>query len=162
MGVFHQVIDVARLKRDINIRFALLLSTFLLLLVVSYFFSSVKISAKQHDSLLINTAGLQRTLIRQYVSEINQTLIGLASSDIKMALLQKKNADLTAQKFEKTMNAFTDGGEITITSGWVTHRDHKQSIELTYKGITISPIKNNNVRRHIEHANEEWKELKHE
>jgi len=160
MNLFYQVTDVARLKRGLNIRFAFLLSTFLLLLVVSYFFSSVKISAKQHDSFLINTAGLQRMLIRQYVSEINKTIIGLASSNMKMALLQKKNADLTARQFEKIMKAFTEGGEITIASGWVTHEDHKQSIELINKGITISPVENNNVRRHIKHANEEWEELK--
>ena len=160
MQFFHSNMKAENIKRDLNLRFAALLSSFLLLLITSYFLSANTISSKQHDSLLLNTAGLQRMLIRQYVSEINQTLIGLTSSNMEMALLQKKNADLTAKRFEKTMRAFINGGEIIITSGWITHIENDNSIELTKKGIIVPPVTDVETSRHLSHANEKWNELK--
>ena len=148
------------LKRDLNLRFSVLLSSFLLLLIVSYMFSSTTISSKKYDSFLINTAGLQRMLVHQYVSEINQTLIGLATSDFKMVLLHKKNADLSAQRFEKTMRAFINGGEISITSGWITQLEMEGFIEFTKKMIIIPPVADVETRHHLEHVNKEWNKLK--
>ena len=133
MEVYDKNKTVSLIKNRINLRFSLLLSTFLLLLVTSYSLSSVTISSKKHDSLLLNRAGLQRMLIRQYVSEINQSLIGLAASNMDITLKQKRFADLTAKRFEKTLEAFLNGGEIIVATGWVTHVDIDNEIELTKK-----------------------------
>ena len=160
MEVYDKNKTVSLIKNRINLRFSLLLSTFLLLLVTSYSLSSVTISSKKHDSLLLNRAGLQRMLIRQYVSEINQSLIGLAASNMDITLKQKRFADLTAKRFEKTLEAFLNGGEIIVTTGWVTHVDIDNEIELTKKSILIPPIKNVTTRTHITHTLEEWFELK--
>lgn len=152
--------NVLSIKKDLNRRFFLLLSSFLLLLIISFIFTSNTVSSKKFDSLLINTAGLQRMLIRQYVSDINKVIIGLATSNLEMALAQKKDADLTANRFDSTINAFLYGGDITVTSGWKEHKGIGYQMELTNAAVNIPPIEQELIRRHLKHAVDSWSELK--
>lgn len=159
MGFFHPDMSIKNLKRDLTMRFAILLSVFLILLIISYIFSSISVSSLKYDRLLLNAAGRQRMLIHQYTSEINQTLIGLATLNLKMALLEKKKADLTVKQIEDILKAFADGGEIIITTGRITDED-KNTINLVDKHIVILPINDKQIQRHLSHVNEKWQELK--
>jgi len=95
MSIILPDIKTQTLRRDLTFRFSLLLSIFLILITISYIFASRTIATKEFDSILLNIAGRQRMLIRQYVSEANQVLVGLATSDFKMILSEKKKFDLT-------------------------------------------------------------------
>ncbi|MDH5485216.1 MAG: ATP-binding protein [Gammaproteobacteria bacterium] len=156
---FHST-NIKTLKRDLTLRFTLLLSIFLIMLGASYIVSSRLITAKEYDSFLLNIAGRQRMLIRQYSSEINQVLVNLAAENLERVLLEKKKADTTTKLFEATHTAFINGGEIAsnIQGG-------KHGTEPLYnigRGTitTIPRIENNEIRNHLSHVNEEWEELK--
>lgn len=161
MDIFHPNIEVKILKRSLTKRFVLLLSVFMMLLVVSYIFAYITISDKKYDASLINTAARERMRIRQYTSEINQTLIRLATSDLKTAVLEKKKADQTAKIFEKTIKSLSDGGEIDITKGLVTNREgNEASISLVKESIVIPKNSNKDISIHLIHVKNEWLELK--
>ena len=144
--IIHDV-GMKTLKRDLTLRFTLLLSIFLIMLAISYFVSSIAISKKEYDSNLLNIAGRQRMLIHQYVAEVNQVLVGLASSNLKMVLSEKKQVDLIAKSFEKTHNTFIYGDEISTDS-------NGENI------IVISPLKNKKVLSQLKKVDKEWQELK--
>lgn len=161
MDIFHPSIKVETLKRSLIKRFVLLLSVFMMLLVTSYSFADFTISAKKHDALLINTAARQRSLIRQYASEISLTLIRLATSDLKMAVKEKKNADSTAKLFEEIIKSLSEGGKITVTNGWINHREgNDNKISLLNENIIIPKTHDSEMLLHLNHANDEWLELK--
>lgn len=146
MDKLHHANGVKYMKRDLTLRFVILLSIFLVMLVISYIVTSRAISAKEHDSIILNAAGYQSVLIRQYASETNQALIGLATSDLEMAISEKTKADQTRKVFEKTHEALLHGGEIDTDL-------------LGKSGITIPPLKGTKIRDHLKHIDNEWQEL---
>jgi signal transduction histidine kinase len=153
-------IKINTLRRDLSLRLTLLLSVFVIMLLVIYFVSSMAISAKEDDGVLINIAGQQNMLIQRYASEINQVLVGLAVSDFEMVLAEKKKADLTANLFEKIHKGFVNGGEVYFDSNDAKGQgaDHVQKL---YKGrIDFPIIKNPEILGHLKHVGEEWHKLK--
>ena len=156
MSALFREIGIKTLKRDLMLRFTFLLSIFLILLSAAYGVFIVSLSEKEYDSILLNIVSRQAMHIHQYASETNQALIGIATSDLEMALSEKKKADLTAKAFDKSHEAFLHGGEIVINdniseTGVDVHHD-----DVMY----IKPIQNKKVIDHIIHVNEEWQELK--
>ncbi|MCK4706357.1 MAG: type IV pili methyl-accepting chemotaxis transducer N-terminal domain-containing protein, partial [Gammaproteobacteria bacterium] len=147
MKIALHEIDLKTLKRDITLDFSLLLSSFLILLSIAYIFSYNAIAEKEYDSVLLNIAGRQRMLLRQYASEVNQTLVGLATLDLKMAISKKTKVNQTLKLFEKTHKAFVHGGEI------ITDINGKNT-------IIIPPQKNREILLHLKHVDEKWQELK--
>ena len=109
MSTLFRDIRIKTLKHDLMLRFTFLLSFFLILLSVAYMAFSIVVDEKEYESSLLNIAGRQKTCIYQYASEINQTLIGLATSDLEMALLQKKKVDETEKIFEKVHHTLVMG-----------------------------------------------------
>ena len=160
MSEILQGVGIDTLKRDLSLRFTLLLSVFVVLLLVSYAFSSSAISAKEYDNTLINIAGRQRMLIHRYTSEINRVLMWLSSSDFKMVLADKKKADLTEITFEKTLNAFFNGGEVVIDHKYLRVEDGDGDHASARGVITIPPIKNKEILKHLKHMEKDWQELK--
>ena len=154
MGAFLRGVGISTLKRDLGLRFTLMLSIFLVMLLVAYIFSSMAIAKKEHDSILINIAGRQRMLIHRYTSEINQVLVGLASSDLEMVLSEKKKSDLTATLFEKIHRSFLDGGDINIENNFFTKKDGATTHIGYNDSIVIPPIENEEIRRHLGHVGE--------
>lgn len=155
-------IKLGALKRDLTIRFSLLLSIFLLVLIASYSFSSNVLSTKEYDSILQDIAGRQRMLIHQYASEINQVLVGLVTSDMQMVLAEKNKADKTAKLFEKTLNSFINGGEYDISIYAFPHSiDNDIGVELKEKKrLLILPAENKVILEHLKHVDTQWRELK--
>ena len=147
-------------KRDLSIRFALFLSVFIVMLLTSYFVSSLAISARENDSVLVNVAARQRMLIHRYTSEINQVLVGLAASDLEMVLAEKSKADRTAALFEKIHEAFVSGGEIHIDSKHVSDKDGDAGHLRPGSTVVFPPLKNEEMLMHLKHVDEEWRELK--
>ena len=49
MDIIRPNENIESLEKGLNLRFSILLSTFLLLLIISFIFSSVTISSKKHD-----------------------------------------------------------------------------------------------------------------
>ncbi len=135
------------LKRNLLLRFELLLLLFLVLIAVSFVFTKLTLNTKKYDSVIINLAGRQRMLIHKYVSEINQVLVGIAVSDWKMALAQNETANQTAGLFERTLNAITEGGD-TFTG---IHDD---------KRIYIPPIESEIIQKHLGYVKTKWDELR--
>ena len=160
MDIFNSDVRVKDLKRNLLLRFTILLAIFLLLLLISYAMAQKTIVSKKYDGLLINTAARQRMLIRKYTSEINQSLIGLATSDFKLALEQKRMADLSARLFEKTIKSYHDGGEILVSSGLIRDNVEHKNITIIYDTIVIPPVNNEEILLHLRHAKEQWNELK--
>ena len=161
MNIVVHGIGIKTLKRDLTLRFTLLLSTFLIMLAVSYYVSSVAISEKELDSVLLNIAGRQRMLIHQYTSETNQMLVGLASSDLEMVLSEKKKADQTAKLFKRTHDAFVYGGEIFIGSNNLAHVINPDT-SASKDNVTVTPIpplKNKEILDHLKLVDTEWQEL---
>jgi len=115
--------DIDALKRNLVLRFSLLLSIFIILLVASYVIAAKINTAKQYDRFLVNATALQRSVVRQYVSEVNQALIGIAAPDLKLALLSKKKADHTARLFENVHDALINGGEVVGNAHYVDRGD---------------------------------------
>ena len=160
MGNCLSGIKINALKHDLSLRLTLLLSVFMIMLLIMYFFSSMATSAKEKDGVLINIAGQQTMLVHRYASEINQVLVGLAASDFEMVLSEKKKADLTASLFEKIHKAFVSGGEVYFDSNDARGHDggHEQKI---YKGVLVFPkIKNNEILEHLKHVDDQWHKLK--
>jgi len=159
MSIILPGMKIQTLRRDLTLRFTLLLSIFLILITISYLFATHTIATKEFDSILLNVAGRQRMLIRQYVSEANQVLVGLATSDFEMLFSEKKKVDLTSKSFEKTHNAFIHGGEIEINIMMIHER--KTLIDLDKRAaMMIPPQKNQEILTHLRQVDEEWKELK--
>ena len=135
------------LKRNLLFRFSLLLLLFVILIAVSFTFTKLTLDTKKYDSVIINLAGRQRMLIHKYTSEINQVLVGLAVSDWKMALDQNEAATQTADRFERVIKAFTEGGDT-----FVGFHDNKR--------IYIPPIESEIVQEHLGHVKTMWDELR--
>ena len=159
MNAVFQNSRINSLKRDLILRFVLLLALFMLLLAISYNFSTKAISAKEYDSVLINFAGRQRMLIYQYISEINQVLVGFAFSDYKMISEGKSRADSTAKLFKKTHNAFLKGGDIPANK-----EDGENGEDVFYyigggESFIIPAIQNKTIRTHLKHVHTQWQEL---
>ena len=160
MVAFLNDIRLNTFKRDLSLRFTLLLSIFIVLLLVSYIVSSVAISAKENDSVLLNIAGRQRMLIHRYTSEVNQVLVGLAASDFEMVLAEKSKVDRTAVLFEKIHEAFVNGGEIDVDSKYASDEDG-DAAHIGFEGVVVFPAVNNEeILEHLKHVAEEWQELK--
>ena len=147
MQKYLHSIKIKSLKRDLNTRFILLLSLFLLFLIVSYFFSSSIIRQSKYDNVLLNIAGQQRMYIYQYSSQINQSLVGLATSHLDIAIEMKEQADITANHFEKTYHAFMQGGKVDI-------KQDKTSEYIIYA------IKDKNIHELLGMVLADWKKLK--
>ena len=111
MSILLPSVTMTTLKRDLILRFIFLLSIFMIMLIISYALSSKAISSTRYDNILLDVAGRQRMLIRKYTSEVNQALLGLATSNYELALSEKKKVDLTAKGVEKTHKAFIHGGK---------------------------------------------------
>lgn len=147
MKTLFKNINTKTLKRDLTLRFTMLLSVFLFLLLISYLFSSYIIRESKNDIVIFNAAGQQRMLIHQYASQINQTLVGLATDNYEMAISKKSDVDETSLFFEKTHNAFLNGGEVVV--------------DLEHKTPTIiSPLNDVVIKEHLHHVLREWNELK--
>jgi len=153
-------ITMKTLKLDLVLRFTFLLSAFLIMLIISYAVSSTVIAEKENDSIVLNLAGQQRMLIHKYVSEINQVLVGLASSDLKMILAEKKKADLTAKYFEKKQKILVYGGELVTDINDVSHKGEIITYIKDEKVISVPPQKNEKILYHMKQADKEWNELK--
>lgn len=156
-------IKTKKLNHDLMIRLIMLLSVFILLLVFSYLLSSKYISAKEYDSLVINVAGLQRMRVREYTSDIYQTLVSIATADLKQALINKNKADLTARIFEQTMSSFLNGGTLSVDVERTKPKpgsDREHGFKLLYDNIVIPSIREESIRHHIDLTIKEWEELK--
>ena len=147
-------------KRDLSIRFTLFLSVFMVMLLTSYFVSSLAISARENDSVLVNVAGRQRMLIHRYTSEVNHVLVGLAASDLEMVLAEKNKADRTAALFEKIHEAFVSGGEIHIDRKHISDKDGDAAHLRSGSTVVFPPQNDDETLMHLKHVNEEWLELK--
>jgi len=159
MRFLFSSIEVNNLKQYLMSRFTILLSFLLILLVSSYVVFSMAITAKNHDSMLIDLAGKQRMLIYKYASSVNQALIGLASADFEMVLREKKKANLTSEEFENIQKILRDGGEITADVSIYQHEDISETdaiMNITY----ISPLTNEEIISHLKNIDIEWRELK--
>lgn len=150
--------NIETLKRDLILRFILLLSVFMVLLAIAYGVTSKINSAKAYDDFLLNQASLQRAVVRQYVSEINQTLIGIAASDLKMALSSKKQLDDTAKLFEKVHDALVNGGELVNNLQHIREENVVDFIPV--EKTTVLALENKKILEHLGHVREEWLELK--
>ena len=163
MAFLFRGMNIQTLKRDLTLRFVLLLSVFMILLATAYYFSSRIIAEKEFDNVVLNLAGRQRALIRQYVSEANQVLVGLATSDFEMVLFEKNKADKTSKLFESTHRAFVRGGKV-VTSFPVQYEHEHEHNNLAGKVeggyIMIPPQKNSEILRHLYNVDKEWEELK--
>ena len=156
MSVLFRDIAIKTLKRDLTLRFAFLLSIFMVLLFAAYAVFIVTLSDKDDDSVLLNIVVRQGMYIHQYTSETNQALIGIATSDLEMALFEKKKADLTAKAFEKSHDAFIHGGEIVINDN-----ASRLNIDTHHENVVdIKAIQNKKIIGHLKHVNKEWHELK--
>jgi len=156
VSVLFRDIAIKTLKRDLTLRFTFLLSIFMVLLSVAYAIFIVALSEKDDDSILLEIIAKQGKYIHQYASETNQSLIGIATSDLEMALSEKRKADLTAKAFEKSHEALIHGGEISIddnASRLNTNMYHESIVD-------IKAIQNKIIIEHLGEVNEEWKELK--
>lgn len=163
MNITADNIETKVLKRNLIIRFIMLLSVFVVLLITSYFIAASYITSKQYDSLIINAAGLQRMMISQYTSQINQTLVSLATNDLKQAMENKNKADSTARFFDENMNSFLNGGTVSVTAGWLgdyVNLDDDEEFTSLYKDMKIPAISEENTRYHLELTKKEWDELK--
>ena len=138
---------IKNLKWPLTLRFSLLLSIFVILLVTTYYFASKTISAKEYDSILLNLAGRQRTLIEQFAGETHRVLVGLATSDLQMALDEKVKVDHTADIFENTHHAFTKGGNVLPSM-------------LDGKTINIPPVSDPKIQRQLAKVYTQWLDLK--
>ncbi|MDH5388215.1 MAG: ATP-binding protein [Gammaproteobacteria bacterium] len=160
MSILFRDIRYKELKRDLMLRFTLLLSIFMILLSVAYIIFAMTISAKEHDNNLLNIAGRQRMYIYQYASEINQTLIGLATSDLAMALSEKKKVDLTEKEFEKVHDALINGGKILIRTGALAHLNGAVVEPVVENIIDITALKDDEILGELSNVFDEWQELK--
>jgi len=160
MSILFTDIGVKTLKRDLMLRFTFLLSIFMILLLVAYAIFSMAMAEKERDSLMLNNAGRQRMHIYQYASEVNQTLIGLATSDLEMALAEKKKVDLTAKRFEQSQKAFIQGGEIAVGAHAFLHGENPAHDSVAEETMVIEPLKNNEIRAELNIVDKEWNELK--
>lgn len=147
MQKYLHSIKTLTLKRDLNLRFILLLSFFLIFLIVSYLFSASIIKQSKYDNILLNVAGQQRMFIHQYSSQINQSLVGLATSHYELAIINKKQADNTAKHFDAIYHALVKGGRVDI----------KQDKTSTY---TLYPIKDKYILDELNKVLLDWNELK--
>ena len=151
--------NIITLKRDLTFQFVFLLSLFLILLVTSFVISSRAIKTMEYDSILLNIAGRQRMLVRQFVSDTNQAPVELATSDFDMA---HTGVEQTSKMFEKAHYAFINGGEI-LSSLIATNTNNKTENE----SHSVTPIKlqipaetNSVIISHLDHVKESWLELK--
>jgi len=160
MSALFRKINIKTLKRDLMLRFTFLLSIFMILLSIAYIVFSMAVSEKENDSIMLNFAGRQRMYIYQYASEINQALIGLATSDLAMAWEQKNNADATGNKFEKTHDVFIHGGELISDTDGFSHDDEMREELAVGKEIFFKSLINEKVRSELDNVFKEWQELK--
>ncbi|MCK5262131.1 MAG: hypothetical protein KAJ92_00535 [Gammaproteobacteria bacterium] len=158
MSRFFHGIDAKELKRGLMLRFTLLLSIFMILLSVSYVIFSISISDNQNDRILLDVAGRQRMQIYQYSSEINYVLIGLATSNFKMAFEEKKEVDIMSKRFEEIHNTIINGGEIVINTAASDHEDVTDILKANH--LVIFPLTNKKIRDQLELVGKEWQELK--
>ena len=159
MSVLFRDIRIRSLKSDLMWRFTFLLSIFMVLLSAAYAIFVMTISEKDDDSILLNIAGRQGMYIYRYASETNQALIGIATSDLAMAISEKKKADLTAKAFEKSYDAFIHGGEIVIND--IISGRGFEDIETRHDNVAvIKPMQDEKLIEHLKHVDEEWQELK--
>ena len=152
--------NMKNLKRDLTLRFTLLLSSFIIILAISYIASSRVITAKEYDSILLNIAGRQRMLIRQYSSEINQVLVNLSGQNFEFLLEEKKKADRTTELFEMTHQAFMNGGKIATNQVGGSHNGPNYDVIGGGDIIVIPAIANPEIRNHLSQVYEHWQELK--
>ncbi|MBW2386321.1 MAG: PAS domain S-box protein [Deltaproteobacteria bacterium] len=131
--------------RSLTLRFSALLSLFVALLGGTYLVVSNGLTAKEHDSLLVNLAGRQRMLTEKYGREINLALARLAVDDGERAKDAERAAAVTAGLFEATLAALLDGGEVDNGDG---------------ERIQLPPIQGSEIIEQLRRTEAEWLSLR--
>jgi len=135
------------LERSLTLRFSVMLALFVVLLGGTYLVVSSGVSAKENDSLVVNVAGRQRMLIQQYTREINQALAGLAAANPageKVAAAMAQAASRTAERYDATLAAFLEGGEVEAGSG---------------QQILLPPVQSADLVEQLKRADVAWRNL---
>jgi signal transduction histidine kinase/DNA-binding response OmpR family regulator len=134
--------------RSIFIQLLALLTTFLILLVGSYFFLSNAAKEQENDALIINSVSLQRMLIERYTRYVSITVAANTIQDWDTVIKNRKAAQKTALSIEQNYLSFLNGGRIVMTV------DEGSRAE-------IKAIPSENVRLALIKAEEEWKNLRY-
>ncbi len=140
-------LSMYNLKRNLTLRFGVLLLLFLVLYGVSFVFTKSAVDTKENDSVIINLAGRHRMLVQKFATDSTLVLVGLAVSDWKLALEKKKTASQTADILEQTHSALMNGGNVRI-------------ITIQENLVNIPRIESPIVQKHLGHVEDEWEELK--
>ncbi|RDH84578.1 MAG: hypothetical protein DIZ80_03680 [endosymbiont of Galathealinum brachiosum] len=146
------------LKRNLMLRFVFLLSVLMLMLVIAYYLSSKVIYSMQYNNILLNASAQQKTLIRQYTSEVNQALLGIATNNYQLALSEKHKSDETIKVFEYMLNSLIDGGHVIVQNS-----DDYGSFISFIPASNVADFKyqnNEEMLEHLSHVKSEWNELK--
>jgi len=100
------------LERSLTLRFGAPLALLVALLGVTYLVVSIRVSAKEHDSVIVNLAGRQRMLIQKYAREVSQPLVALATSDTELIAAMTEVSSRTADLYETAHGVLLEGGEV--------------------------------------------------
>ena len=132
------------LRRQLTVRFAALLSLFVILIVISYLATSAVIKGRVFEGAILNRAGMQRMLVERYSGQVNRVMVGMAVGDWDIVLTHKQLAAQTAEQFIGAHRAFLDGGTLALANGGEA---------------TIPAISDDEIRRELRRVGESWKEL---
>ncbi len=131
--------------RSLTLRFCALLSLFLVLLGGTYLAVSSGVSAKEHDSLIVNLMGRQRMLTQRYAREVSQALAGLAASDSAMVSEMTRAASETSELYEKTLTMLVEGGEVEVGGE---------------ERIPLPPVQDDEIVEQLRGVRAEWESLR--
>ncbi len=127
------------------LQLAVLLSTFLVLLVGSYFFMSESTKERHAKSSLLKVAGVQRAFLERYA----RYSIVLVNAYDTAENLEKRHKELEKKisMIDQNYNNFLIGGEVFV-------RFHEQDV------IIVDGVKRDKTIGHVQVAKNEWNVLK--